>query len=310
MTEMTKSLILAIEDDRAVLMSLLACLEDGGYRALGAADGREGLRIFREEWPDVVLLDLRIPEIDGLEVLAAVQETSPDTPVVIISGTGSINDVVNALRLGAWDFLTKPIPDMCMLLHAVQVALERSRLIRESRRHRQHLEEEVARRTADLRAANEQLAREVAVRAEAENKAARYGQLLTAIVATVPDVIYRLDAEGRFTFVSQAIRRYGYQPEDLLGRPFLELVHPEDQEAAKFRLNDRRTGRRATRAVEVRLVAKAAAAASAEAPVFLIDAEGIYTSDTPMSETFVGTQGIARDITRQKIREAGQVNPE
>jgi len=132
--------ILTIDDEDGIRQNLVAYLEDCGYLTLAAADGSEGLAIFLRERPDVVLCDLRMPGMDGLEVLEKIHAESPDTPVIVVSGAGTLGDVVEALRRGAWDFLTKPIQDMAFLASAVGRALERARLARENREYRESLE--------------------------------------------------------------------------------------------------------------------------------------------------------------------------
>jgi len=91
-----------------------------------------------------------MPELDGYEVIRRVREEAPELPLIVISGTGHINDAVRALKLGAWDYITKPIEDMNVILHAIDKALERARLIRENREYREHLEELVKQRTKEL----------------------------------------------------------------------------------------------------------------------------------------------------------------
>jgi DNA-binding NtrC family response regulator len=118
----------------------IICREDNGCNVLEAENGRVGLELFKQKKPDLVLVDLRMPEMDGLDVLAHFTGQSADTPVIVISGTGIIADVVEALRLGAWDYILKPIEDMSVLLHVVNKALERSRLIRENHEYSQQLE--------------------------------------------------------------------------------------------------------------------------------------------------------------------------
>ena len=132
--------VLTIDDESGIRQNLSAYLEDCGYRTLGAGSGIEGMELFRRERPDVVLCDLRMPGMDGLEVLTRIQEVSPDTPVIVVSGVGTLGDVIQALRRGAWDYLTKPIQDMGFLESAVARALERGRLARENREYRESLE--------------------------------------------------------------------------------------------------------------------------------------------------------------------------
>ncbi len=133
--------VLTIDDDQAVRESLANFLEDFGYNVLQAEDGEHGLEVFAAEHPDLILVDLRMPRMDGLQVLAKVQKLSPQTPVMVVSGAGDIRDVVEALRRGAWDYLVKPIQDMNILLHSVETCLERARLQRQNREYQQSLEE-------------------------------------------------------------------------------------------------------------------------------------------------------------------------
>ncbi|MCP4676453.1 MAG: response regulator [Deltaproteobacteria bacterium] len=149
--------VLVIDDEATLRHSIRSYLEDFDYEVLEAATGRIGLEIFTQHQPDIVLVDLRMPEVDGLEVIKKLTGDSPNTPVIVISGTGIIDDAVNALHLGAWDYLLKPIEDMTVLLHAVRQALERARLINENRKYQLHLEDQVAARTVELRMANEEL---------------------------------------------------------------------------------------------------------------------------------------------------------
>ena len=131
---------------------------------------------------------------------------------------------------------------------------------------------------------------------------------LKSILKAIPDVIYRLDPAGKITFISDAISRYGYVPEDMLGTNILDLVHPKDKEKAIYRINERRTGERRTKSFEIRLMTAEGGEVLFEdryesvpmQPVFLLEAEGIYSTNHPFEKTFLGTQGIARDITERK----------
>lgn len=150
-------LILTIDDEKSIRESFRYYLEDCDYNVLEAENGRIGVEIFKLQRPDLVLVDLRMPEMDGLEVLAKVTQISPETPIIVVSGTGVIRDAVEALHLGAWDYILKPVVDLSILRHAVEKALERARLITENREYKNHLEEMVRTRTAQLEAANKEL---------------------------------------------------------------------------------------------------------------------------------------------------------
>ena len=143
--------LLVTDDDAIVRESVTAYLEDSGFEVVQADGGRRALELFEAEAPDLVLLDLRMPDMDGLAVLEELTNHSPDTPVIIVSGAGLITDAIEALRLGAWDFITKPIGEMAILEHAVRRALERGLLKQENRRYREHLEEQIEIRTGQLR---------------------------------------------------------------------------------------------------------------------------------------------------------------
>ncbi len=101
--------ILVVDDEPSILESLRDILEDEGYRVKCVASGEEALNLVEEGPPDLVLLDVWLPGIDGLEVLSRLRETYPHLPVIIISGHGTIEMAVKAVKLGAFDFLEKPL---------------------------------------------------------------------------------------------------------------------------------------------------------------------------------------------------------
>ena len=133
--------LLVIDDDIAVRDSIVMYLQELGYIVDQARDGSEGLALFRKNTPDVVLLDLKMPAVDGLHVLKALSRDPSDVPVIVVSGSGVMTDVVEALRYGASDYLIKPITDLEVLKHSISRCLEQNRLQRENTRYRQKLEE-------------------------------------------------------------------------------------------------------------------------------------------------------------------------
>lgn len=132
--------ILTIEDEPAIRTGIVAYLEDNGYDMLQANDGLTGIEIFRRERPDAVLCDLRLPGADGLEVLSTIARESPETPVIIVSGANLLGDAIQALKRGAWDYVTKPITEMEVLDTTLCRALERAELMQQNRYYREHLE--------------------------------------------------------------------------------------------------------------------------------------------------------------------------
>jgi PAS domain S-box-containing protein len=126
-------------------------------------------------------------------------------------------------------------------------------------------------------------------------------QELESIVKTVPDIIYRLDPQGCLTFVSDSVKRYGYEPEELLGTNVIKMVYPGDRSKTIHKIKERRRGDRSTKSFETRLITKNQTPVSFE--VFIISAEGLYSPAKSGLGNFLGTQGIARDITAHKQAE-------
>jgi DNA-binding NtrC family response regulator len=123
--------ILVIDDDESIRLGCGQVLEQEGYHVKLAADGPAGLRLAQEESFDVVLLDLRMPKLGGMQVLEKLKEDNPDATVLLISGYATIESAVEGMRKGAWDFLPKPFtPEV--LLNMVARALERKRLALEN----------------------------------------------------------------------------------------------------------------------------------------------------------------------------------
>ena len=151
--------VLVIEDEELVRESFRNFLEDQLYEVFEAANGREGVELFNTCNPDVVLIDLRMPVMNGHQVLEKLVPQAPDTPLIIVSGTGHIGDTIEALHLGAWDYLLKPVADLNMLDHAITTALDRARLKIENRKHQEILEKQVAERTRELNTKVEELTR-------------------------------------------------------------------------------------------------------------------------------------------------------
>ena len=147
--------VLIVDDDSLVRTTFVRILSRGGFRIREAEDGQAGLESFRRERPDGVLLDLRMPGMDGLDVLSAMVEEAPETPVVVASGAGTMRDAVEALRRGAWDFVTKPMYDPELLVRSLGRAIEKAHLKRQNEQYRLSLErtnDVLARTLAELSA--------------------------------------------------------------------------------------------------------------------------------------------------------------
>ncbi len=106
-----KPKLLLIDDEEGIRKILGLSLRDAGYEVILAADGEQGMECFQQENPPIVLTDIKMPGIDGLEVLQRIKSISPDTEVIMITGHGEMDLAIKSLQLEASDFITKPIHD-------------------------------------------------------------------------------------------------------------------------------------------------------------------------------------------------------
>ncbi|HSB07670.1 MAG TPA: response regulator, partial [Thermodesulfobacteriota bacterium] len=132
--------ILVVEDDPRVGESIRLLLEKRGYSILLAGNGREALQLFRQEMIDLVITDLVMPKMDGMALLEAVKRLRPETEVIVISAQGTIEKAVQAMKLGAFDFIEKPINPKVIAL-VVERALEKQTLVLQNRDLRSQLED-------------------------------------------------------------------------------------------------------------------------------------------------------------------------
>jgi len=129
------SKILIIEDESAIRRVLTKILseENSTYEVSEAEDGLEGIELVKKDDYDLILCDIKMPKMDGVEVLEAVKKIKPEIPIVMISGHGDLDTAVNTMRLGAFDYISKP-PDLNRLLNTVRIALDRKELVVENTR--------------------------------------------------------------------------------------------------------------------------------------------------------------------------------
>lgn len=124
--------ILIIDDEIAIRKTLTEILGYEGYKIDQASDGEEGLKKFREKRFDIVLCDIKMPKMDGIEFLEKAQEINPDIPVIVISGHGNIETAVEAVKKGAFDYISKP-PDLNRMLITLRNAMDKTTLQAETR---------------------------------------------------------------------------------------------------------------------------------------------------------------------------------
>ncbi len=211
--------VLHAEADPLLRHSTAQYLNTLGFQALEAENGLEAWEIFQRERPDLVLTDLRMPVMDGFELLTRVIAESPDTPLLILSGVGTMIDVIEALHLGAWDYLTKPITETSILSYAVNKALERSKMLRDSRNYQQLLEQTVRNRT-------QKLEDELEERKKIERLIIRAKQEWERTMDAMPDLIALLDINQRMIRVNRPMAAaMGLTPAEAVGQKCYYCVH-------------------------------------------------------------------------------------
>ncbi|SDU10872.1 PP2C family protein-serine/threonine phosphatase [Halopseudomonas salegens] len=132
--------LLVIDDDAHARQAVVSHLESSGFVVLHAADVTEGQALLAEHPPELIICDLNMADHSGFSLVQRLAEQAPLLPIVVLSDTGDMNEVVEALRLGASDYLIKPISDLLVVEHAVRRSLDRARLRSENQRIRDRLE--------------------------------------------------------------------------------------------------------------------------------------------------------------------------
>ncbi len=267
--------ILIIDDNTALLYSTQSFIEANGYRCFIADSGEAGLRVLKQSPIDIVLLDLSMPEMDGYEVLDAMQAQRIDSDVIVISGDATFNNATRAFRDGALDFIDKPYKP-AHLLSAIENTLHKRTLRMQLR--------------------------------EAQVKLQESEQQYRFIVKNSPDIIYMVDERGFFTFVNDRIHELlGFSPDDLIGEHYSILVHEEDQNRARYVFDERRTGERASNNIELRLINRDEEHLDHEddsdSVVIELCSMGMYQKINGDLPHFQGTYGVARDISDRKKAE-------
>ncbi len=270
--------LLIVEDEPRYLESTRLLVSQYVHGVDTAVSGAQAMALLARRAYDLALVDLRLPDASGHDIMAYIRQHHPGCRVIVMSGDSQIDSAIQSLRLGAYDYLRKPCePDE--LIKTVRNAVAKLRLERDNARMLQQLEQ------------SEQWHR--------------------LLVNTSPDIIYTLDAQGAFTYVNDSIERtLGYAPEELIGKDYLVLAPPGEVDNARWRLNERRTGERATRNHELQLKRKEdllsalSEHTSADHVVVELSCMGMYRAVDADHREFLGSYGVARDISERKQAEA------
>lgn len=290
--------ILLIEDnpgDVLLVEEMLAETENTLFSMIHTDRLSTGIKCLNEKKIDVILLDISLPDSHGIKTFTTLQAHVPKIPIVVLSGLDDETIAIEALKDGVQDYLIKGRIDGNMLLRSIRYAIERKQI-------------------------------ELALQ-ESERRHRRLLELM-------PDIVYRIDENGIFVYLNEAVQYLGYKPEELIGKHFSVLIHPDDlgkvsrtnfiqryfnkpplsKKPQKF-FDERRTGERKTSDLEVRIKTKRAREykpamlvwnkVAADERVIEVAATGHYDVDTVRNDkVFLGTIGVIRDATERKQTES------
>lgn len=261
--------ILIVDDEKLHQHSLMELMTQQDYYVDSVSSGEEAIERLDRDRIGIILLDLNMEGKNGDDVMDHITKNNLDTTVIVVSGETSFEAAENALKHGAYDYIRKPY-SIENLLNSVNNALKKRQLETDNRKMQIQLRE--------------------------SEKLHRY------IVNKSPDIVYILDSNGHFTFINKRVESLlGYKTKEVIGKHYTEIVHEDDLEKARYRFNERRTGKRASINVELKLKCKNSEFARNFDNRILpieINSVGVYsTANNEHSKKFIGTYGIARDIT-------------
>jgi diguanylate cyclase (GGDEF)-like protein/PAS domain S-box-containing protein len=207
--------ILIVDDNESMRRSLRLIFEKKGYETDTAGTGREAIDKVQGRFFNLALLDIRLPDMEGTELLAPLKETHPDMVVILVTGYASLKTAMQALNNGASGYITKPL-NMDEVLAKAGDVLEKQRLVMENRRLFQEVQ------------------RELAERKRAEEALRESEEMYKTLAQTSPDAVTVTDLKGHITYVSQrTLELHGFESvEEILGRSAFEFFAPEDREKA------------------------------------------------------------------------------
>lgn len=269
--------VLIVDDDPRICKSLQQILTSAGLTPAYAVGGFAALQALEQRSYDLILLDLNMPNVDGIDVINHINSNNIETNIIVVSGELELNKAIQVLTTGAKDFIRKPYsPDE--LLFSVKNVLEKRA----------------------LKLANHEMVEKLK-ESEALHK---------FIVHNSPDLLYMLDQNGIFTFVNRNLgKTLGYSQKEVLGKHYSEFIYPKDLNRANYFFTTQRLPKGAKK-VELRLQCKDNRSIL-HVEVRAMQVERNFVGGYKLSnnghsgkkENFLGTYGVARDITEKKRAE-------
>jgi two-component system cell cycle response regulator len=216
-----KERVLILDDEAAILDVLSDHLVDEGYECVVSMSPREALDIIQKEDLSLLLTDLKMPEVHGIEVVRRAKEINEDLAIIVITALVDVTHAIQALRVGADDYVLKPF-NLSEISLCVSRAIEKRNLVIQSRKHQEELEKRVREATGDLERTNSELL---------ETK-----EYLENLLHSTVDAIITTDAAGIITFANEgATRMLGFTRQDVMGVPMARLYSGGHDEAAYVR---------------------------------------------------------------------------
>jgi PAS domain S-box-containing protein len=234
----TPKKILFVDDDKDIRDVLANYLEIKNFQVIQADNGFDGLSLYVSEKPDLVLVDIVMPEMTGLELTEKILEIDSDAVIIVISGTGCMMDPIKALKIGAWDFIFKPIEDFVLLDHVVSKAFDQAKMKKEKKDFEQLLKEQIRQRTDALEKTNNRLLQEIEKHKKTETILAAKENHYRGIFENAPVGIFQTTHEGKFIDANPALANmFGYDtPNELMNTvnqssiAFVLYEHPDIRE--------------------------------------------------------------------------------
>lgn len=198
--------ILIVDDEEIIARLLSISLKSDGYDTVTANSGKEGLEKFKSETPDIVVTDIKMPEMDGLELLKEIKAIDPDKEVIIVTGHGDIDSTITALQYGASDFINKPVRDEALAI-ALTRAKEKIEIRQKLDDYTHNLEQKVEEATEEIR---------------------RRSNFQRLLIKSSNDAIIAFDHEWKaVVFNSAAVKILGFSAKSVLGKKTIEDIYKD-----------------------------------------------------------------------------------